>query len=158
MTAIAVFLIQLMFATSVMAQEPTPAPTPVCTTTCSSYTTCTTCTGTCNRCLYSNVADPAFTNKSINNLPFEFNYSQVDLNTSNDTCSSSECGSKTCTGTTVDANKTLPTSWQTGACTLTPNNKIPAVLNCRYKDFYCDSYCSKWESYSCCAAYTTTCT
>lgn len=149
-----IFLICGLFGSDSLWAQTT---TSICTTTCSAYTTCTSCVGTCNSCNYSYVPDPQYTNKPVNNLPFEFNYSQSDLNPGNNSCGSTECGTRNCTGSTTDANKTLPASWATGACSLTPNNRIPATLNCRYKDYYCSTYCSKWTSYSCCASYTTTC-
>jgi hypothetical protein len=129
-----------------------------CTTTCSSYTTCTTCLGTCNSCLYTTVPDPDVTNKSVTSLPIDFIYSHDDTNKANDTCESTECSTKTCTGKTNDENRSLPAAWKGDACTLAPNNKIPATLNCRYRDYYCSSYCTRSETYSCCEAYTTTCT
>jgi hypothetical protein len=123
-----------------------------CVDTCTSWTTETTCAETCNECKTVDVADPSYTNKTITTLPFEFNYSQADLNPSNNTCSSTSCGTKTCTGTTTDSNKTIPTSWSTGACQLTPNNKLPAQLSCKYKDHYCHSYCTKWVTNDVCAS------
>lgn len=129
----------------------------VCTTTCSSYTTCTTCIGTCNKCAYTTVADPLVTNKSVTSLPIDFVYSHDDTNKANDTCESTDCGSKTCTGRTNDENHSLPAAWKGDACTLNPSNKIPATLNCRFRDYYCSSYCTRTESYSCCESYTTTC-
>lgn len=128
-----------------------------CVTTCKSYTTCSTCVGTCNSCSFTTVADPEYTNKLINNLPVEFRYSKEDLNPGNNSCTSTECGTKTCAGVTTDSNKTLPANWESGACTLTPSNSVPARLNCRWRDYYCGTHCAKWETYSCCETYETTC-
>lgn len=130
---------------------------PVCVTTCQTFATCTRCLETCNHCLSTSVADPAVTNLVVNKLPVEFNYSKDDPNPSNATCTSTQCGTKTCTGTTTDSNKSLPASWATGACTMTPSNSMPAQISCRYKDFYCAPYCSSFESYQCCTEYKTTC-
>ena len=147
-----IFIFSLMFANFSWAQSGTN-----CVTTCESYKTCTRCLDTCNHCLSTSVPDPAATNLSVNNLPVQFNYSKEDPNPNNATCTSTRCGTKTCTGTTTDSNKTLPAAWTSGACTMTPSNSIPATISCRYKDFYCAEYCTNFETYECCAEFKTTC-
>lgn len=148
------FLFTVFIGIRVIAQTQTPTQT--CTTTCASYTTCSYCAETCNRCVTSEVPDPQFSGIQVNNLPMHFNYSSEDKNSANDICSSTSCGTKNCKApNTSYSNDRLPAN--AGACTLTPNSQLPAQFDCRYKDGACVEYCSRVETYSCCASYTTVC-
>ena len=124
---------------------------------CSNWGTCSYCADTCNRCVNYTVQDPEYP-KNVVNLPLNFNYQKADDKSSNDSCSSSACGTKNCKAptTTFSANQ-LPVA--PGACILDPNDRIPSSLNCKYKDGACVTYCSKTVSYSCCTSgsWTKTC-
>ncbi|MCJ8277597.1 MAG: hypothetical protein HRT44_10100 [Bdellovibrionales bacterium] len=117
---------------------------------CDSYGTCSYCADTCNRCQLQNKPDPEYP-KEVNFLPFNFNYAKDDDITSNDVCNSTACGTKNCNaGTTRYSENNLPA--RRGACELTPDNQMPATLNCEYRDGSCVTYCSRTETYSCCTS------
>ena len=129
-----------------------------CQSVCNNWGTCTECVGTCNRCNYSEVADSEFTNKSLNNLPTLFKYSHGDTNTANDSCGSTDCGTLNCGGRESSAsNNKLPIQWSGDACSAADNSRVPTQVSCRWKDYSCQTYCSRYQDYSCCTDYTTVC-
>ena len=141
----------LGFFTTALLLAPNLAQAGYFSWSCTAYTTCTYCAETCNACSNTWVQDPAYP-KTVTTLPLNFDYSRADDNTANDVCSS-DCGTKYCNaGITAYSNQTLPAT--SSACTLSDPTRLPHTLNCSYQDGMCYSYCTRTESYSCCAAWT----
>jgi hypothetical protein len=124
---------------------------PPCVPSCTRYTACWYCAETNHYCAVFRVQDTDYP-RTVNVLPVQFHYSGADTNTSNDVCSSSFGTGQCNAGTTSYSNNQLTAN--AGACTLTPANQLPATLNCYWNDGACITYCSKWKSYECCAAWS----
>ena len=134
------FLFLICFA--VLSFFSLPAFANTCCDTCSG--TAYYCGHTCNACAIQTIQDPTYP-REVKQLPINFHYTHNDPNAGNDVCSS-DCGTKYCASSTAYDNNRLPAP--AGACNLTPNNRLPAQLNCRMNDGYCYSYCDNWVPYT----------
>ena len=105
---------------------------------------CSYCAHYSCSCSQSDVTLPALT---VNQIPFSWSHS--DTETTNDNCSGSSSSCSCNAGTTTYSSNTLPAS--VGACTWDDNRRLPAQLNCSWKDGRCNTSCDSWVSQTCCS-------
>jgi hypothetical protein len=105
---------------------------------------CSYCAHYSCSCSQSDVALPAI---SVHIIPFSWSHNDID--TSNDNCSGSSYSCSCNAGARSYSSGSLPAPG--GACTWDDNRRLPAQLNCSWKDGRCNTLCDNWINQTCCS-------